>query len=88
MDLQTKILSKFGIDRILHLAYGGWFSAFFHEWYWILLAGLAIGIFKDLIVDKLIRKTQCDWIDILFTFAGSVITLIIKLIINETLTTV
>ena len=49
-DLQTRTISRFGIDRILHLAYGEWFSAFFYEWYWILLAGGVITTIVRLII--------------------------------------
>lgn len=81
-DLQILIIEKVGVDKILHLTSGGWFSSFFEVPWQILLAGLAIGIFKDVVIDKLIRKTTCDWRDITWTFGGSVITTIVKLILN------
>ena len=81
MDIQNVIIEKVGVDRLLHMAFGGWISSFFDVPWQILLTGLCIGLFKDVVIDKLIRKTACDWMDIAWTFGGSVITVIIKLII-------
>lgn len=82
MDLQNWIIEKVGVDKVLHFTSGGWFSSFFEGTFWILLAGLLIGLFKDLVIDKLIRKTECDWGDVAWTFAGSVATSIVKIVLE------
>lgn len=75
MDLQNRIISKIGIDRVLHFAFGGWLACFGSTWYYALLIGLFIGLAKEL-SDKYIKKSAFDYVDWLATFLGSVVTAI------------
>lgn len=74
-NIQQIIIDKIGIDKLLHFAFGGWLACFATTWFYALLIGFCIGLFKELI-DKYIRKTIFDYWDWLATFSGSVITAI------------
>ena len=74
-NIQQKIIEKVGIDRLLHFAFGGWVACIASEWYYALLIGFIIGLAKELF-DKYIKKSRFDWLDLLATFAGSVVTAI------------
>ena len=54
-----------------------------HAW-WIhmLLVSLIAGISKELIYDKWIKKSMFDWIDLLATFAGAVVSVILRFGVN------
>ena len=75
MDLQTRILEKVGIDRILHFLAGGWLAAFATQkmWWAAILIAVVAGLFKEL-VDLFIRKSIFDKWDWLATAAGGVVT--------------
>lgn len=72
-DLQITILNKIGIDNILHFLTGGWIACLAPTWYYALLIGFVLGLFKELI-DKLIRKSEFSWVEWVATFTGSCIT--------------
>lgn len=72
-NLQTKILNKVGIDRMLHFAFGGWIACAAPTWFYALLVGFCIGLVKELF-DKYIKKSQFDLYDLSATLVGSVVT--------------
>lgn len=69
-DIQNIILKKVGTDRLLHFAFGGWLACLAPNWYYALLVGLLVGLFKELF-DKYIKKSVFDFGDWLATFLGS-----------------
>ena len=77
MDIQTWILEKVGIDKLLHFSLGGWIGLIVNQFvgHWVIpiLVSFVLGLFKDLVIDKLIRKTKCDYIDVLWTTLGGLI---------------
>ena len=82
MDIQTHIINKIGIDRLLHIVCAGWIVATLSNFVKLWIA-LLIGIFlcwlKDAIIDKYLRKSKCDWIDIIAGWFGCIITAFILL---------
>lgn len=81
MDLQTKILSKIGTDKFLHLFAGGWMSCLATNWYYALVIAFIVGLGKEL-VDKYIRKSSFDYYDWIATFLGGCITAAVLFIIH------
>lgn len=80
-DIQTEIINKYGVDKLLHIAYGGWITAFFDSLITMVFVAIVIGIGKEL-VDKYVRKSEFDYKDMIAAWIGGAITIIIKLIIN------
>ena len=77
MDIQTFILNKVGIDKVLHFLAGGWLSAFapYKMWWIALLIGIAMGFIKECI-DLFIRKSTFCYIDWFATSLGGLVTAI------------
>lgn len=53
MDIQG-LITKIGVDKLLHFAFGGWIASFFGVWYYQLAVALVLGVAKELI-DKYFR---------------------------------
>lgn len=79
-DLQDWLLRKVGWDKLLHFAGFGWLACLASTWYYALLIAFTGAIVKELI-DKYIRKTGFDLLDILYSFLGGTVTAIYKFII-------
>lgn len=76
-DIQKIITEKFGIDRLLHFACGGWLACLGSTWYYAILIGVFIGFSKE-IADKYIKKSIFDYGDLLATILGALITALVK----------
>lgn len=80
-DIQMTVINKYGVDKLLHIAYGGWITALFDNLIAMVFIAIVIGVGKEL-VDKYVRKSEFDYKDMVVTWLGGAITIIIKLIIN------
>lgn len=79
MNIQD-LINKIGVDKFLHFAFGGWIVSFFMIWYYQLAVALVLGVAKELI-DKYFRHQVFDYKDMLWTWAGGILTILINLII-------
>ena len=80
IDIQTAFINKIGVDKLLHLSICGWIVSFIQPILWMILVTIVLGIGKELI-DKFIRKTSFDHKDMIWTWSGGIITIIIKFLI-------
>lgn len=77
-DVQTTIINLMGIDKMLHLGYGGWISAYGTTWYWQIVIAFCAGVIKELI-DVFIRKKRFSTKDLLATTTGGIINALINI---------
>lgn len=80
IDIQNILVNKIGVDKLLHLSFCGWIVSFVQPILWMILVTIVLGIGKELI-DLFIRKSAFDYKDMLWTWSGGIITIIIKFLI-------
>lgn len=80
MDIQRKLTELCGEDKIMHFLAGGWITCIASEWYYALLMGFFIGLLKE-VADKYLRKSTFDVWDWMATFAGSVVTALVLMLV-------
>ena len=79
MKITNKLVEKFGADKLLHYAVGGWLTAICSLFGWIgLLAGFILVVALSFIKERLDDKS--DKKDILAGVLGSITMVIIYLI--------
>ena len=80
MKLTDDLVNKYGTDKLLHLAFGGWFVALFSIInFWCGLAAivvlLALSVLKETKLDKF-----ADWMDVTFAMGGGTVSFLVALI--------
>lgn len=80
IDIQKVFVNKIGVDKLLHLSFCGWIVSFAQTITCMIIVTIVLGIGKELI-DLFIRKSTFDYKDMLWTWLGGIITIIIKFLI-------
>lgn len=80
IDIQNFLINKIGVDKLLHFFVCGWIVSFIDVLIFQIIVTIVLGVGKELI-DKFIRKTSIDYKDMLFTWLGGVITIILKVLL-------
>lgn len=73
MKIVNKIIDRFGVDKVLHFAFGGWIGAKFNETGIVLAAviGILFVGFVSIIKERL--DSKFDWKDIAAAILGAVL---------------
>lgn len=81
--MQTKIenWAKVNQDKVLHFIAGMCLSMLIVFSWWFILIPLGIGVAKE-VVDKYIRKTKFDTMDIIATWCG-IVPIVLVLLIDK-----
>ena len=76
MKIVNKIIDRFGVDKVLHFAFGGWIGAKFNETGIVLAAviGILFVGFVSIIKERL--DSKFDWKDIAAAILGAVLELV------------
>ena len=80
IDIQNFLINKIGVDKLLHFFVCGWIVSFIDGLIFQIIVTIVLGVGKELI-DKFIRKTYIDHKDMLFTWLGGTITIILKVLL-------
>lgn len=80
IDIQKILIEKIGVDKLLHFFVCGWIVSFIDSLLYQIIVTIVLGIGKELI-DKYVRKTSIDYKDMLFTWLGGTITIILKVLL-------
>nr|DAE47092.1 MAG TPA: hypothetical protein [Caudoviricetes sp.] len=76
MNLQTKIENAITKDKLLHFCTGLLLALFGILWSWLILLPFVAGVSKELL-DKYVKKTGFDTIDMLVTWLGAIPVIVI-----------
>lgn len=80
IDIQKILIEKIGVDKLLHFFVCGWIVSFIDSLLYQIIVTIVLGIGKELI-DKYVRKTSIDYKDMLFTWLGGTLTIILKVLL-------
>ena len=80
MELTDKLVAKIGTDKLLHLAFGGWFVALFMTLnFWAGIASFAVLIALSILKEAKL-DSKPDWMDAVWAFGGGCLSLLFGLV--------
>jgi len=76
MKIVNKIIDRFGVDKVLHFAFGGWIGAKFNETGIVLAAVIGILFVGIVSIIKERLDGKFDWKDIAAAMLGGLLELV------------
>ena len=76
MKIVNKIIDRFGVDKVLHFAFGGWIGAKFNETGIVLAAVIGILFVGIVSIIKERLDSKFDWKDIVAAMLGGLLELV------------